>query len=471
MKNFFPDPYPGELLYSVIARYHHLNAGGRVDHTMRELCGSNSCYVPIVDFPRHISNLIEQIPFYSKYDMESLLNNHTVLPYYFPFLPDANRAQIVELMTSNKKGVIHTKVGHLSKSLQRSHSLKYCSDCIFENIQKYGEPFWHTIHQAPGNFYCVHHDKVLSTGCEDCGFSFIPKNKRLIILGQYCPNCESDLSFQNQGWNSLIASNKAELMKISIEINHLIRSHDQWTKWSFSNWKIIYLKRLKELNFCTHNNQVRHAKLQSFFERYYSKEFLALLMCSLDFSNWLKACIKSDHAIHPLKHILLIKFLFGSLDELSKYKLNDTGEKVVCLTRKREQKGKETYRNIARQKLDWSTRDEQLCYLVKQAHERLCQKPSKPIRITLNRICEEVGYKGIQINLNKLPKTAKLLDRLLENRKEYQVRLVKWHFHANHLANNESVQNIMRRLSSRIRKDGEIHSRILQELRELKKGA
>jgi hypothetical protein len=464
--NFFPEPYPDELLYSVVARYHHLSANMIVDKTMLEIYGVK-CTLSF-DLPRYTQCLINRIPGKNSYDEQTFIRCHTLLPYYFPFLPELNKQIVLEEMATSKNNIIHTFLGDLTKNLQNFTNLRFCSECIFEDGKNFGEPFWHRVHQAPGNFYCLKHDKILSFGCENCGFLFTPKNNKLLVLKQFCPVCNSDLTFQNQGWSNLLSKYRTDLIGIGTDICCLLDEQHLWSRWSFTNWHKLYYNKLLKTSFCSEQTRIRHDKLIFFIERFYSKSFLKLLRCNLDLSNWLKACIKCDHAIHPLKHIVLTRFLFGSLKELiNQMPCVNESEFIIYPLKKASNGSSVTSGKSIKPKINWALRDSELYILVREADHKIRSIEGKPIRVTLNKISEEIGYRRLNANLEKLPKTSTLLKDVTENREEYQIRLLKWHYQVN----ARFKPKVLRKLSSRIQYNEKILTRILEEIDHLEDAA
>ena len=60
MLPFFPTPYPNELLYSAISRYHFYSGNIDCKDTLEELFGSRSV-IPSVEIGSYFSVLAEQI--------------------------------------------------------------------------------------------------------------------------------------------------------------------------------------------------------------------------------------------------------------------------------------------------------------------------------------------------------------------------------------------------------------------------
>jgi hypothetical protein len=81
----FPDPYPDELLYSVCARYHtrmmYFSSGYK---TIQELFGNTSGVT--IDLPTRLEYLTTALPPGHRYTVDYLIDRHTLLPFYSPFL-------------------------------------------------------------------------------------------------------------------------------------------------------------------------------------------------------------------------------------------------------------------------------------------------------------------------------------------------------------------------------------------------
>ena len=86
MLGFFPTLYPGELLYSGIARYQIRSGNLSPKSNIEELFNSRSI-TATADLPCGLDNLVQNLPSYSSITTESLIQNHTLYPFYAPFLP------------------------------------------------------------------------------------------------------------------------------------------------------------------------------------------------------------------------------------------------------------------------------------------------------------------------------------------------------------------------------------------------
>ena len=81
MISCFPAPYPDEVLYSVVARY-HLSSGNPIfRQTMDELFGVKKTALSMV-LPQRLNVLADRVP---SLPFERLLLEHTMYPYYMSF--------------------------------------------------------------------------------------------------------------------------------------------------------------------------------------------------------------------------------------------------------------------------------------------------------------------------------------------------------------------------------------------------
>lgn len=92
--------------------------------------------------------------------IDDVLANHTLLPFYLRFYDSAKKQKTVELLRSGKgAGItnIHSKLPGVQEGL------KYCPQCYCDDMNRFGEPYWHREHQIPLMPMCPKHHIVLNT--------------------------------------------------------------------------------------------------------------------------------------------------------------------------------------------------------------------------------------------------------------------------------------------------------------------
>ena len=95
---FFPAPYPDELWYSVICRYHIRSGNPSVKYSIRELYGTNHINVP-VELCGALSPLLEAIPTKALTAIDIIMQ-HTLYPYYTRFF-STNRKKSAYMLALN----------------------------------------------------------------------------------------------------------------------------------------------------------------------------------------------------------------------------------------------------------------------------------------------------------------------------------------------------------------------------------
>lgn len=161
MLGFFPEPYPDELLYSVFARFSFMSHFSDMKDVHGQLFGLRNLRA-VVDLPTHIDSLLNNLPDGHKYCADYFIKNHTLLPYYAPFLQPERVQALMELMRGDGGRSVHLLSGVSPYNVPRPQHLKYCAICIKEDEKKYGISYWHRSHQLSGVLVCPAHELLLT---------------------------------------------------------------------------------------------------------------------------------------------------------------------------------------------------------------------------------------------------------------------------------------------------------------------
>ena len=95
--------------------------------------------------------------------MENFIADHTMLPYYIRFLPLERRHNAMELLLAMDKKFYDAIYVRKNKSKKRQY-MRYCPLCAAADREKYGETYWHRIHQMHGIRICpTHHCYLIET--------------------------------------------------------------------------------------------------------------------------------------------------------------------------------------------------------------------------------------------------------------------------------------------------------------------
>lgn len=159
MLHYFPTPYPDELWYSVIARYHTHSGALSWQATMKALFGNARDADVGSFFPNgSIHKILEQLPSGFLSAQEAALQ-HTLLPFLMRFQPQEKKAAILEAFLSGED--MRPRYLRATRDI-KPRSLRYCPVCVQEDTQTYGEPYWHREHQIGLMPLCPrHHCRLL----------------------------------------------------------------------------------------------------------------------------------------------------------------------------------------------------------------------------------------------------------------------------------------------------------------------
>ncbi len=304
MLHWFPTPYPDELFYSVFARYHVRSGNTSPKITTEELFGTRSVR-SVWDLPANLKALLTRID--SNWKVEDVLNNHTMYSYYASFLLPEQAKKVYDAMSSNKGSTIHTRIGIAASNVKPKVNLWVCSNCIQDDMDQYGETYWHRIHQAPGVFICPKHETVL----EETNVSVKAENQHEYMIAE--PDVERSIvdigDLENAEFQQLLKI--AEATKTVLEGTH--RQTDNNTV------RNKYLALLKQKELASVGGFLRREKVYSNFCSLFSGRLLSLLQSPISFeeANWLTMIFqKHRKSFHPLRHILIMLFLETTMDHL-----------------------------------------------------------------------------------------------------------------------------------------------------------
>ncbi|WP_159780850.1 TnsD family Tn7-like transposition protein [Bacillus sp. N1-1] len=296
MLTWFPTPYPDELLYSILARYHVRSGNISAKVTVEELYGKRTIR-SVWDLPANLNALSSKLGGF--WSVENIINNHTMYPYYAAFLLPKQAEKVKKSMENDTGGTIHTRTGVSASNIKPKRFLWTCSSCISEDLERYGETYWRRSHQMPGVFICTKHEMLL----EETIVPMKPKNQHEFIVAT------------------------PEIVRKRLEIKHLSEADLQvlievanQSALLGSNYKIQnreneirekYQGLLKQRDLKTPKGFTNREKLYQEFKAIFSNDVLNLLQSNVTFkeTDWLTMIFqKHRKTFHPLRHVLLLIF-------------------------------------------------------------------------------------------------------------------------------------------------------------------
>ena len=181
MLHFFPIPYPDELFYSVVCRY-HLRSGNRsFRQTQLDLFDSTGAKQYYLGLPNNLATLVNKLPLGSSFTINQILEKHSLFPFYRRFLTNREVKRLQELMEGKESKSI-AQVAKIPKlKLYYPEYLRFCPQCLGEDLPQYGETYWHRNHQVSGIRVCLTHRVGLENSrvlVSEMGKGFIPADER-----------------------------------------------------------------------------------------------------------------------------------------------------------------------------------------------------------------------------------------------------------------------------------------------------
>ena len=162
MLRIFPRPYPDELLYSIFVRYHIRSGNKDFEQTVKDLLGYASQQLCGLTLPNNLNFLVKNLGLVSNWTVESFIANNTLYSFYENFLTQPEAFLLRDLMRK-KTGKPIFQVARISvaEKNEARQFLRFCTQCLEEDFQRYGEAYWHCLHQVPGVLVCPVHSLIL----------------------------------------------------------------------------------------------------------------------------------------------------------------------------------------------------------------------------------------------------------------------------------------------------------------------
>lgn len=303
MIGWFPTPYPDELFYSLCARYSAVCKFPRKLDLSRELFLKNR-FIINVEFPTSLKNFVSNLPGKSDITFERIITEHTILPFYAPFLPVDSVYKIKQIMIDHKGRSCRSMAGISNSKVSSLISLRFCPDCLLMDRQLFGETYWHRIHQLTGIDVCTKHLVFLESSEALLAFY---KNKTQPM------NAEQHIQIKESRPLDLTNPIHQCLLNIAKDAEWLLKNTNICR--GYANLRNNYLDILNERKLLSKTGKTYLKRLYNVFREKYPIGFLQILQNDFDETkdcNWLARIIPrlQVNDIHnPLRHLLLIRAL------------------------------------------------------------------------------------------------------------------------------------------------------------------
>jgi len=292
---------PDETFYSICSRQHIVWGNHKPAASFRMLF--DSIAPPIKhDFPHCLDGLNCHIRSIWG-GPESIIHKHTIFPLFIPFQSQHRIQTVLQMLKGESQGSIKFQLGLLTGGFGADHALKACNCCIEADISQYGVAYWHVAHQFPGVLICPIHNVWLQESILNRRWSgrfqfALPHQAALTPLPDVdlAPNAMDTLEKQ--------ASSILDLVSIGAS-----RCFDPLLVSS------VYRVGLNQNGYVPnfHHAATSLAQHTSLLQPLHP--FTSLPTTVQKAATYIQHLVRSPRGhCHPLKHLVMITWLFGSVE-------------------------------------------------------------------------------------------------------------------------------------------------------------
>lgn len=458
----FPVPYPDELIYSTVARA-GVHAGLMSPKQLLDEVFANRKVIATPDLPSHLKEISGLYSHSLSLDVTNIIYKHTLFPLYAPFIPEDRRLQCIKWMAGQSKGAVHLALGAAASRVKQIRFLRYCPECLDQQLAKFGEYYWKRSWQVTGADVCPQHGPLYDSRIELHGryrhqfFALRPD----VCAGEACE------------------SSSAGDFCVAKRINELLNTPPVKSP-SLEQWGVFY-KQLAEDSSCARGKKVLHDLVYEKVILRWTKKWLVknnFLSSINSNSYWLKSIFRKHRkSFSYLEHIVALEALLGSgwdfqsvLNTVSSLKSKrivscpvdlsgdepsqDTIDmrsswkaflKEFGVKKARFSGGAAIYAWLYRndrawlmkingqhrrsscsenKRVDWGKRDQDILITLKEVRQRTLNDMEGPRR-SRNWYLDQLGPKAtVEANFDKLPLTVEFFKNYCESVSDYQIRRI-----------------------------------------------
>ncbi|MFF7063596.1 TnsD family Tn7-like transposition protein [Pseudomonas sp. NPDC008258] len=309
-----------ETFFSLGSRQHFFLRNRSAIDTLEQIFETKVTYYTH-DFPCNLKNLVSKARM-AWGNAEKIIFEHTITPIFFPFQSERSQEALVAALSGPQLGSIKYKIGLIAGRFGGEHPLKACLNCIINDRTTYGLSYWHLSHQYPGVLICPKHGCLLreSSTNRQWGTRFqwaLPSEDELVV----------------PPWPPLSDKVQSAL----VDLGNAARSLAQYGKHRRFDTSTVAQVYKTALNPMKHRGPEQVQLAREF------AEFCSLFRQFWPFHSLPSSCHEAILYInqmlrrprrysHPLKHLILIQWIFGSFDDfITAYRYSKkTDSELVC---------------------------------------------------------------------------------------------------------------------------------------------
>jgi hypothetical protein len=146
---------PEETIFGIVSRYHALTGHPTSGDTLIELL-NRRCVTLGTAFPSGL-NLISKDLRLPVNTIEELIEGHTILPCFRPFMHHAHYIRIAYSVATGTASCTKITLGLLASRVGAEDVLRFCPVCAGTDCETIGIATWYRAHQFPGVLVCPYH--------------------------------------------------------------------------------------------------------------------------------------------------------------------------------------------------------------------------------------------------------------------------------------------------------------------------
>lgn len=305
---------PGETLFSLVSRHHYFWGHALASSTCAQFFGHRQAGSQH-DFPSRLSQFSVRTNGCFG-DVQSIAKCHTLLAYYAKFLSTDEQQNAIRSMAGDSVAHLKLRLGILTSRFRANHPLKACEACMEEDRTAFGWAYWHIDHQFPGVWICQRHGTVLKESSL--------KASGVGRFQWHLPSSENFLQ-QTSERREAIANEHAAIQSLSQQVIALVAEPSS-PPIATSRLHEVYRAELVERGWVTPGGSFRMPEIAAGYLDHVKRmrvlpELDALPVTREEAAVQLGRVLRPPRGeTHPLRHLVLINWLFPSADSfLSAY--------------------------------------------------------------------------------------------------------------------------------------------------------
>lgn len=294
---------PDETFFSLVSRHHQLWGHVTSAQTCQLIFGSARAGThhdlpnSLGAFSQRTNALLGEVDFIAR--------ERTLLKFYAAFAPPGETENAVACMSSASVAHLKLRLGILTSRFRANHPLKACPQCMEQDLRETGWTYWHLKHQFPGVWMCTtHKQSLLQSALKANG----------VERFQWLLPRLSELNPASVAPIETVSS--SVLLSLAELIEHLVQSEEH-QPLLLGKLHEVYRQELQARGWIAGVASLRTGQIATAFLNYCEPlrripEFDSLAEDEEGMAMQLGRLLRPPRSgTHPLRHLLLIHWLFG----------------------------------------------------------------------------------------------------------------------------------------------------------------